>query len=105
MPLLTITTPEVESRIRVQDTEDNLIFEDDVVYIDHILSTCQTDVDLEEDDAIQRWLPAFTNRLNEHYSVSVTATTAFYIAREAARLMWVIKKKYDSTLTLQESME
>lgn len=105
MPLLTITTPEVESRIRVQDTEDNLIFEDDVVYIDHILSTCQTDIDLEADDAIQRWLPAFTTKLNDHYNTSMTATTAYYIAREAARLMWVIKKKYDSTLTLQESME
>ena len=105
MPLLTITTPEVESRIRLVDTEDNLIFEDAVVYIDHILSIAQGDVDVLDEEAVHVWLPSFTNRLNEHYSVSVTATTAFYIAREAARLMWVIKKKYDSTLTLQESME
>ena len=101
MPLLTITTPEVESRIRVQDTEDNLIFEDDVVYIDHILSVAQGDVDVLDEEAVHVWL----HRLNEHYDVDVTATTAFYVAREAARLMWVIKKKYDSTLTLQESTE
>ena len=105
MPLLTITTPEVETRIRVQDPEENLLFEDDVIYIDHLLSLAQKDVDMEDEESVLTWLPLFSDKMKTHYSIDLTETTAFYIAREAARLMWVIKKKYDSTLTLQESTE
>ena len=105
MPLLTITTPEVETRIRVVDSEENLLFEDDVIYIDHLLSIAQQDVDMEHEEAVLKWLPVFTDRVKDHYSADLTETSAFYIAREAARLMWDIKKKYDSTLTSPESTE
>lgn len=107
MPLLTISTSDIESRIRLVDTEDNLIFEDEVIYIDHLLSLAQRGADLEDDNSVCLWLPLFTERLNAHYQteIEVDETTAFFIAKEAVRLMWAIKKKCDSTLTLQEFTE
>jgi len=107
MPLLTISTTDIESRIRLVDSEDNLIFEDEVIYIDHLLSLAQRGTDLEDESSVHLWLPLFTERLNDHYQTEteVNETTAFFIAKEAVRLMWVIKKKCDSTLTLQELTE
>ena len=106
MPLLTITTPEVETRIRLEDGEGKELFEDEIVFIDHMLSSCQEDVeDLDSDDAIYEWLPKFTEKMNTRYQLTLSETNAFYVAREAARLMWIVKKKYDSMLKLQESTE
>ena len=76
-----------------------------MIYIDHLLSISQKDVDLSDDESVCIWLPRFTKRLNTYYGVEVTETGAFYVAKEASRLMWAIKKKYDSTLTLQEFTE
>jgi len=105
MPLLTITTPEVETRICLEDEEGNALFEDEIVFIDHLLSSAQEGLELASDDAIYVWLPLFTEKMNTRYDLELSETNAFYIAREASRLMWLIKKKYDSTLKLQESTE
>jgi hypothetical protein len=105
MPLLTLTTPEVESRICLKDEEDNILFEDEVIYIDHLLSLSQGTVDMGDEEAVCRWLPVFTERLNRYYKIEIGETGAFYVAREASRLMWEIKKKYDSKLTFAESTE
>ena len=105
MSLLTITTPEVETKIRVQNPEGDVLFEDDVIIIDHLLSLAQREVNMDDEDSISKWLPIFTSRINSHYKVDLGSTTAFYIAKEASSLMWELKKNYDSTLTLQESTE
>tara|TARA_R100001086_G_scaffold248981_2_gene187273 strand:+ start:6846 stop:7163 length:318 start_codon:yes stop_codon:yes gene_type:complete len=105
MALLTITTPEVESRIRLIDKDDNVLIDDEVIYIDHILSLSQRDVDLRDEESVFDWLPDFTQRLNKRYDLELTETNAFYIAKEAARLMWELKKKYDIKLKWQQPME
>ena len=105
MALLTITTPELESRIRLIDEQDNVLIDDEVIYIDHLLSLSQRNADLSSEESVFDWLPDFTQRLNKRYDLELTETNAFYIAKEAARLMWELKKKYDTKLKWQQPTE
>lgn len=105
MALLTITTPELESRIRLIDKDEKVLMDDEVIYIDHLLSLSQRETDLSNEESVFDWLPDFTQRLNKRYDLELTETNAFYIAKEAARLMWELKKKYDTKLKWQQPTE
>ena len=105
MALLTITTPELESRIRLIDKDEKVLMDDEVIYIDNLLSLSQRETDLSNEESVFDWLPDFTQRLNKRYDLELTETNAFYIAKEAARLMWELKKKYDTKLKWQQHTE
>ena len=79
--------------------------DDEVIYIDHLLSLSQREADLSNEESVFDWLPDFTQRLNKRYDLELTETNAFYIAKEAAKLMWELKKKYATKLKWQQPTE
>ena len=86
--------------IRLVNPEGDTILESEVVYIDDLLSKAQEGVDSSSDKSVvQEWLPKFKELLDDHFECELADTDAYFIAREATKVMWSIKKKFDSTLT------
>lgn len=74
---ITITSPDLDYKIRLANQEDDTIFEAEAIYIDHLLAKSQADVDLNEEDAVVEWLPRFTEMLNKKFNVEISGTDAF----------------------------
>tara|TARA_Y100000310_G_C20661506_1_gene805052 strand:+ start:1893 stop:2222 length:330 start_codon:yes stop_codon:yes gene_type:complete len=104
MAELSLTTSDTTT-IRLVDNEDNTLLEAEIIYLDEMLSKAQKGVDLKEDDAIAKWLPLFKTAINERFGCEVSDTDAYFVAREAASVMWDLKKKFDSIPTLQPPTE
>ena len=102
---ITITSPDLDYKIRLANQEDDTIFEAEAIYIDHLLAKSQTNVDLDQEDAVVEWLPRFTEMLNKKFNVEISGTDAFFIARESVRLMVSLKKKYASMSMSQQPTE
>ena len=101
-----IIAPPEATNIRLVDNEGNVILESEAIYIDTILSKAQEDVDVVEDDnAIEKWLPNFKAALGEKFGCNLGDTDAYFIAREATRIMWNLKKKFEQQLTSSTSTE
>lgn len=102
---ITITTPDLDYKIRLANQEDETLFEAEAIYIDHILAKSQENVDLSEEDAVVEWLPRFTEMLNKKFNVEISGTDAFFIARESVKLMVDLKKKYADISMSQQPTE
>jgi len=102
---ITITSPDLDYKIRLANQEDDTIFEAEAIYIDHLLAKSQTNVDLDQEDAVVEGLPRFTEMLNKKFNVEISGTDAFFIARESVRLMVSLKKKYASMSMSQQPTE
>ena len=102
---ITITSPDLDYKIRLANQEDETIFEAEAIYIDHLLAKSQTNVDLDQEDAVVEWLPRFTEMINSKFNVEISGTDAFFIARESVRLMVDLKKKYADMSMSQQPTE
>ena len=93
----TITTPEINCKLRLANGEGETILEAEVIYLDHLLALSQKEVDLSKESAVALWLPIFAGKVNDSFDTEISDTDAFFLAKEAMRLMWDLKKKYVTT--------
>tara|TARA_R110000787_G_scaffold191757_2_gene303305 strand:+ start:628 stop:924 length:297 start_codon:yes stop_codon:yes gene_type:complete len=93
----TITSPEVNYKLRLADGDGETILEAEVIYLDHLLAQSQSDVDLTDESSVTVWLPIFASKINDVFDTEISDTDAFFLAKEAVRLMWDLKKKYAIT--------
>ena len=100
-----LVVPNLDCILSVKDEEGNLLLEAEVIYIDHLVSLSQKGVNIEDENSILQWLPKFTDLIHEHYDCELSSTDAFFIAREATKLMWDVKKKYVNMLMSQQPTE
>jgi len=94
-----IVSPNLDYKIRLEDTEGNLMFEAEALYLDHLLANAQEGIDLTDENAVVGWLPKFSSLVNETFDVTVSDTDCFFIAKECVKLMWDLKKKYEAMST------
>ncbi|MGB0762313.1 MAG: hypothetical protein ACPGO0_00065 [Acidimicrobiales bacterium] len=96
------------TKIRLVSSDGEVLFEEEAIYIDDLLSKAQEDVDVSGDsDAVNKWLPKFKELLSAKFDYDLGDTEAYFIAREATSVMWSLKKKFDNTrmsLMSSESM-
>lgn len=92
----TIVSPEVNYKLRLANGEGETILEAEVIYLDHLLAQAQNGIDLKDESSVTEWLPIFTSKLNEVFSTEISDTDGFFLAKESVRLMWDLKKKYDT---------
>tara|TARA_R100001163_G_C5068498_1_gene208952 strand:- start:2060 stop:2398 length:339 start_codon:yes stop_codon:yes gene_type:complete len=100
-----LVIPNLDCILSVKDEEGNVLLEEEVIYIDHLVSRAQDGVNIEDENSVLQWLPKFTALVHEHYDCELSSTDAFFVAREATKLMWDIKKKYVSMLMSQQPTE
>ena len=100
-----LVIPNLDCILSVKNEEGDVLLEEEVIFIDHLVSRSQDGVDMEDENSVLLWLPKFTALVHEHYDCELSSTDAFFIAREATRLMWDIKKKYVNMLMSQQPTE
>jgi|TARA_R110000824_G_scaffold110495_9_gene258547 hypothetical protein len=105
MTTTTITVPDVESILEVKNEAGEVLLEAEVIYLDHLVSLAQKDIEAEDDKAVLIWLPKFCALVHEMFDCELSGQDAFFVARQSTKLMWEVKKKYASMLTLQEPTE
>jgi len=105
MTTTSITVPDVESILEVKNEAGDVLLEAEVIYIDHLVSLSQQDIKADDDKAVLVWLPKFRDLVHEMFDCELSSTDAFYVAKEATKLMWEVKKKYASMLTSQQPTE
>tara|TARA_R110002167_G_scaffold306461_4_gene511108 strand:- start:1159 stop:1491 length:333 start_codon:yes stop_codon:yes gene_type:complete len=105
MTTTTINVPDVESILEVKNESGDVLLEAEVIYIDHLVSLAQQDIETGDDKAVLVWLPKFRDLVHEMFDCELSSTDAFYVARKATELMWEVKKKYASMLTSQQPTE
>jgi len=105
MTTTTICVPDVESILEVKNEAGDVLMEAEVIYIDHLVSLAQQDMETGDEKAVLIWLPKFRDLVHEMFDCELSSTDAFFVAKEATKLMWEVKKKYASMLTLQEPTE
>tara|TARA_Y100001951_G_C11033837_1_gene126431 strand:+ start:60 stop:395 length:336 start_codon:yes stop_codon:yes gene_type:complete len=94
------------TRIRLVNSNGDILFEEEAVYIDDLLSQAQDGIDIGEDkQAVRKWLPKFRGSLENQFECTLGDTDAYFIAREATSVMWSLKKKFDNMSTLSTSTE
>ena len=105
MTTTSITVPDVESILEVKNEAGDVLLEAEVIYIDHLVSLAQQDMEMGDEKAVLIWLPKFRDLVHEMFDYELSSTDAFYVARAATKLMWEVKKKYASMSTSQEPTE
>lgn len=101
-------TFQIPSAARVQfvDSDGKTMFEEEVIYLDDLLSQAQEGIDVESDEkAVSKWLPIFKQLLKDNFECELGDTEAYFVARESSNMMWDLKKKFDDTQTLSTSTE
>ncbi len=94
------------TKIRLVDSEGNVVLETEAIYIDELLSQAQEDIDVTEDkEAVNKWLPKFKQLLATKLECDLGDTEAYFVAREATNVMWSLKKKFDVIQTSSISTE
>tara|TARA_R110002020_G_scaffold62712_7_gene167510 strand:+ start:567 stop:902 length:336 start_codon:yes stop_codon:yes gene_type:complete len=94
------------TRVRLVNNEGDVLFEEEAVYIDDLLSQAQEGIDVAGDkQAVRKWLPRFRDYLQDQFDCDLGDTDAYFVAREATSVMWTLKKKFDSMLTSSTSTE
>ena len=59
MTTTTISVPDVEAILEVKNEEGDVLLEAEVIYLDHLVSIAQKDIEPENEKAILIWLPKF----------------------------------------------
>ena len=105
MTTTTISVPDVEAILEVKNEAGDVLLEAEVIYIDHLVSLAQQDMEASDEKAVLTWLPKFRDLVHETFDCELSSTDAFFVAKEATKLMWEVKKKYASMLMSQEPTE